>query len=180
MTAASTVQAGSGEILTVNGAISNLSSFNQDFTLSVDSGANATYAGGSAGLTFSQLIVGSDDINTTGLVDISAGLTFTINSLSSYGQIGSVDVAGATINIGGGYTGHYGDTFDLTSGNFASATLGSLPTLSAGLSWDTSDFLTDGVIEVVPEPSFFALLTMGLGFLAIGALAKKRFGASLR
>ncbi len=57
-----------------------------------------------------------------------------------------------------------GDTFDLfdygnpLTGTFASV---SLPTLSGGLSWDTSSLYATGEIAVVPEPATMSLLALG-------------------
>ncbi len=45
-----------------------------------------------------------------------------------------------------------------------------LPTLSAGLFWDVSQFTTSGIIIVVPEPGRAALLLLGL----LGILSRRR------
>lgn len=62
----------------------------------------------------------------------------------------------------------FGNTFDLfdwsgtlTPGGFNVATNLVLPALGAGLTWDTSGFLSDGQIAVVPEPATLSLLGSG-------------------
>jgi hypothetical protein len=42
----------------------------------------------------------------------------------------------------------------------------SLPSLAGGLDWDTSSFLSNGTITVVPEPNVAALLG-GMGALVL-------------
>ncbi len=166
-TLANTVQVlpGNTEQLTVNGVISNNSSFQQDFGLTVNAGANATYTGGSGGLLFSFLNVNTKSISTVNTLTVASGgqLVFDINSLASFGSIGSITTTGVHINIAGTYTGSAGDSFDLTSGNFTGASLDSTPTLGAGLSWNTSQFFSTGQLTVVaaPEPGSASLLILG-------------------
>lgn len=161
------------ETLQVNGGITNNDANAHRFSLPVIAGANATFAGGSAGLTFDSLFVGSHSVATTGSITIDSFLTFSLNSAASYSQIGLVNVSGATININvSGYTANWGDTFDFSpsasSGAFTGAIFNpaSLPALGGGLEWDTSKFLSEGVITVVPEPSSWALAALGVGVLA--------------
>ena len=167
-----------GEQLTVNGAIANNSNIQDQFGLTVNAGANANYAGGSAGLLFDFLNVNTRTITTSGSLLVPSGgtLVFDINSLTSYGSIGAIAASGATINVAGTYTGHAGDVFNLTSGNFNGAVLGQLPTLAPGLTWDKSQFNSAGILAVdataVPEPSSFALF--GLGMIGLFLLARRQ------
>lgn len=84
---------GSGEQLTVNGAITNNSSSLDQFSVIVNAGANAIYTGGSGGLLFSFLNVNTRQILTSGSLTVSSGgqLVFDINSLASVGSIGSIN-----------------------------------------------------------------------------------------
>jgi hypothetical protein len=170
LTASVQVVPNTTEQLSVNGAITDSSSYQDQFAITVNAGANATYTGGSAGLQFSLLNINTQNILTVNSVAVASSgtLVFDINSLSSYGTVGSLAVSGATINVLGSYTGHAGDSFDLTTGNFSGATLGTLPTLSAGLQWNTSNFISQGLLTVqaVPEPSTFALFALGLCLVA--------------
>lgn len=102
-------------------------------------------------------------------VDIAGSLT-----LNNTGGIG--------VALNGGYTGVFGDVFNLMdwtgivtnngfttgdrirTGGEAGVDL-ALPTLAAGLAWDTSLFQSHGVIVVVPEPGRGVLLLLaGLAF----------------
>lgn len=91
---------------------------------------------------------------------ISAGGTFT---------------AGGTLTVVNvGPTLQFGDTFNLFdaasfAGSFASVTL---PSLSGGLEWDTSNLLTDGTIIVVPEPDVALLGATGLLLVLLRRRAK--------
>ncbi|MFZ2280992.1 MAG: autotransporter-associated beta strand repeat-containing protein [Prosthecobacter sp.] len=87
--------------------------------------------------------------------------------------------AGSTIKVelAGGYTPGWGDVFNIvdwatlnlnadgTSGAFTTADL-VLPTLGNGWFFATDQFLSNGIIYVVPEPSRMLLLAAGLLLLA--------------
>jgi len=149
--------------LTVSGAITNNSASTASFSLATTAGATATWTGP---LTFSNIVnIGTNQITLSGPIAFSGTfLNFDITNLSTYGRFlgaGTATVT-STINIGGSYTGVVGNTFDLTTGNFSGATLGTLPTLTPGLSWDTSTFLANGTLTVIPEPSTWLLIGIGL------------------
>lgn len=166
------VAGGIGTELSVNGPITNSSADNQSFFVPVVAVGNGLYAGGSGGLSFSQLSIGTSDITTSGTVDVSTTLVFTINSNTTYGQIGSVDVSGATVNIGAsGYTAAAGDTFTFaTGGDFAAASSINTPTLSGGLSWDIVQDTNGLELMVVPEPGNVGLFLLGLGLLVVAGV----------
>ena len=99
---------------------------------------------------------------------------------SGYDQL---DISGlATLNgtldleLLNGFSPSTGESFTLfngrTTGSFAQI---GLPTLSNGLSWNTSNLYTNGTISVTPEPSTFALLvaTGGIG-LIVAAWRRRR------
>jgi len=163
--------AGAG--LTVNGAITNNTSNSQILNVIVTAGGNATWTGPiqySNNVTF-----GTRQITLVGTHTFSgAELNFTLTNASTYGRLlgAFTSTFAGTINITGAYTGTAGDSFDFTTGNFSGATLNtaSLPTLSSGLAWNTSSFLSTGVLSVtaVPEPSTYAALfgVASLGFVA--------------
>ena len=90
---------------------------------------------------------------------------------SQYDQL----IIGRHLTLGGhldvkliyGLTPRLGDSFTLFDGDFSGRFSDmTLPTLNAGLRWDTSDLYTGGSLEVVPEPTALALLaTAGLARL---------------
>lgn len=80
-----------------------------------------------------------------------------------------------------GYQGQAGDTFDLFDWNGGLVgTFGSveLPSLASGLSWQTGQLYTDGLLTVaaVPEPASWLMLLLGAG----GLLAWRRPGRIAR
>ena len=158
------VSASTVETLQVNGAITNSSASTDTFSLPVTAGASSVWSGP---LIFSNNVnIGTTQITLANAITYSgSNLNFDITNATTYGRFlgaGTATVTGVTINIGGAYAGVASDTFDLTSGNFSGATLGTLPTLGVGLTWNTSNFLTTGVLTVVPEPATWALLAGGL------------------
>lgn len=164
LTAPVEISAFSSDTLTVTGAITNNSAFSASFSLSTTAGGSATWQGP---LAFSNIVnIGTNQITLSGPIAFSgSALNFDITNVSTYGRFlgsGTATVAGVTINLGGSYTGVLGNTFDLTPGNFSGATLGTLPTLSSGLSWQTSSFLTNGTLTVIPEPNTWILIGIGL------------------
>lgn len=77
-----------------------------------------------------------------------------------------------------------GNSFDLFDFNSVTGSFDSilLPSLTAGLNWDTSSLYTTGTIAVsgtaaVPEPSTFAITGLGLGFIAWRRRKRNRPGS---
>ena len=66
--------------------------------------------------------------------------------------------------------------FDVPAGRYAGGTDFDieLPTIGSGYAWDTSAFLSHGILVVVPEPSRMLMLLCGLLFLF---LRRRRGGA---
>ena len=157
------------ETLQINGAITNNSSFTDTFSLPVIAGASAVWSGP---LIFSNNVnIGTTQITLANAITYSgSNLNFDITNAATYGRFlgaGTATVTGVTINIGGAYTGVASDTFDFSSGNFSGATLGTLPVLGGSLTWDSSNFLTTGVLTVVPEPTTWALLAGSLTVVTV-------------
>jgi len=166
----------STDTLQINGAITNSSSFTNSFSLQVIAGATAVWTGP---LAFTNIVnIGVFQITLANAITFSGpSLNFDITNATIHGRFlgaGTATVTGATINIGGAYTGVANDTFDLTSGNFSGATLGTLPTLGGGLTWNSSNFLTNGTLTVVPEPSTWALLAGSLTTVMIFRFRRRR------
>lgn len=164
---------GSGQQLTLTSAsgITNASTLPNEFDVVVNAGADMVFNGGVGGLYFqSALNINTHNVTTSGTVTVDPGqdIIFDIGSASNYGKIGAVIATGTTIQIvGDNYTASPGDTFHFTTGNFNGATLQDLPSLPTGLNWDTSNFVSEGVLTVqgVPEPSTYALLLGGVALL---------------
>jgi len=153
------------ETLKVTAGITNQDNNTHRFSLNVIAGGNATYDAGVGGLTFDRLDINTRTISTSGAITIGTSIVFDLGSTAVFGSIGSVSVSGATIHIAGNYNGNAGDSFDLTTGDFSGANIGQLPAITGGLTWDTSQFFSQGILNVVPEPSVEALC--GLGFALI-------------
>jgi autotransporter-associated beta strand protein len=107
------------------------------------------------------------------------GTTRSSIALTGINYYDAINVTGAltldgTINVSwfNGFSAANGDSFNLLDWSTISATGFnmntdlSLPSLAGGLDWDTSSFLSNGTITVVPEPNVAALLG-GMGALVL-------------
>ena len=103
------------------------------------------------------------------LLDPTSTLIMELDGTTPGSGYDQLDISGlATLNgaldveLLNGFTPSAGQSFDLfngsTTGRFAQI---SLPTLSNGLSWNTSNIYSTGEISVVPEPSTLVLLAAG-------------------
>ncbi|MGO9114565.1 MAG: SUMF1/EgtB/PvdO family nonheme iron enzyme [Thermoguttaceae bacterium] len=108
----------------------------------------------------------------------SAAMDYELDSPGSgYDQleISGLATLNGTLNVNllSGFTPSAGQSFDLitgaTTGSFAEI---NLPSLSGGLSWDTSNLYITGTINVVPESSTLAFL--GVGALGLLGYARRR------
>ncbi len=126
-----------------------------------------------------SLTLGSSSAVTLQLGGVGLGNYDRIAGITNLTLDGTV-----TISLSNGYVVGFGDSFQLFawSGSLDSTgfVLGTdllLPTLTGGLSWDTSSFLTNGTITAVPEPATNALLVCSVG-LVVGM--RRFFGARKR
>jgi len=136
---------------------------------------------------YSNVNIGTNTVTIAGnsaffdAAETGAALSFTINSASEYGRFlvdGVTTTATMRINILGSYAGAKDDVFYLTNSDFSGAALGDLPTLSLGLSWDTSLFEANGVLSVVPEEKTWALVALSLTAMVV--FRRRRDGQARR
>jgi hypothetical protein len=163
--------AGLSDALQVNGGITNNDSSTHIVDIVLTAGASATWTGPMSYTR--QVDIGAFTVTLAGVNSFSNAINFNISNSVTYGRFidsGTTAFSG-TINIGGSYVGGAGDLFDFTTGNFSGASLGALPVLSNGLVWNTSNFITQGILTVsaVPEPATYAALfgVAALGFCAV-------------
>lgn len=164
--------------LTLNGQLAGSSPVVPVTRLTLQLGGSTTtlaalgYVTGSTETFLDALSAGTAAFNGTG-GDLSGHDYLNVGGTLTLNQYGRVAVTTA-----GSYSPVFGDVFNLldwttlSSGTFAvgdryqtGAELNNdldLPSLSAGLVWDTSRFLSQGVIVVVPEPSRMLLAFLGL------------------
>lgn len=127
--------------------------------------------------------------NSPGQITFLSGLTLNSGSLlaiefagTAPGSYDQLDVqglftAGGTLQltIDTGFTPTLGDSFTIFNGTTPGLDAGSFDFVTTnypGLTWDTSALASTGIItvaSVVPEPSTWVLLLLGLSGLALGA-----------
>ena len=108
-----------------------------------------------------------DAINVTTLLTLGASTAFTFETLNSY-----------TYTMGDVY-----DLFDFAFIDVSAfdnavllAALPDLDTANSNLTWDVNSFNTDGIVNVIPEPSTFSLMLGGLTGLIALRIMRKRNG----
>jgi len=108
-----------------------------------------------------------DAINVTTLLTLGASTAFTFETLNSY-----------TYAMGDVY-----DLFDFASIDVSAfdnavllAALPDLDTVNSNLTWDVNSFTTDGIVNVIPEPSTWSLMFGGLTGLIALKLMRRRNG----
>ncbi len=172
------------ETLTITSGMSNVSTHGviPTFNLPVLIGGDSSIGGSFGGFIFqAQPNMQTFGVTlTSSIIQFNGGITFEIgNSVLDYGRLlgtapqavlGSVDIV-----LAGGYVATAGDSFDFHNGGFGSATLGLLPDIGPSLEWDSSTFLSDGVLTVVlvPEPTTSGLLLLS-GILAFVSARRRK------
>lgn len=114
-------------------------------------------------------------LNFASSLTLAGTALFEINKTGSLLTADLANVTAGSLTLGGnltvtatGNTLAFGDSFDLFNsteafqGSFATV---NLPSLSAGLSWDTSNLGVNGTLAVVPEPGTAFSLFAGIGML---------------
>ena len=109
-----------------------------------------------------------DAINVTTLLTLGANTGFTFETLNSY-----------TYAMGDVY-----DLFDFASIDVSAfdnsvllAALPDLDTANSNLEWNVTNFTTDGIVNVIPEPSTLSLMFGGLtGLIALRIMRRRRNG----
>lgn len=169
------IAAAGPEVLNLYGNFTNSSASAIDVLLDTTFLANSVLDGpisfsGTANVDLRVLTI-------TEAISFSSNVNLQLNSVSSYGRMNltsgsSINLTNATISftLASTYAGNSGDVFqivDKSAGSWSGvsgATLatGTLPTLTGGLTWNTSNFTTDGSISVVPEPTTWGLLACAL------------------
>lgn len=166
------------ETLTVTGNVQNFGLTTHKFAIPFNAGGSSTWDGP---LEFANVVnITTRSIDVSGnLLFSGSSLNFDINNSLTFGRLtgsGTINVTGVTINVfGPSYTGVIGDTFDLTTSSFTGATIGQLPTLTGGLVWNTSNFLSSGLLTVsaIPEPAAAGIL-IGLGVVGLSVTRRRR------
>ncbi|MDI1247310.1 MAG: PEP-CTERM sorting domain-containing protein [Lacunisphaera sp.] len=195
MTNSGTLAVGSGSSFSTSSTFANSGNLNVTGAFSAGGGlTNTGTLGGSGTFTGSLISAGTlSPGNSPGLLTVTGNLTLQGTS-QLYMELGglvegvsydSIDVSGImalngalNVVLVNGFVPATGATFNLFDASSFTGTFGSmsLPTLTNGLSWNSSALYTSGIIIVsgaaIPEPSTYAALA-GLGALGL-ALWRRR------
>lgn len=159
---------GSAAILDISGITGSSFIIGNTQTLNGDGSVNA------AGKTLrvdGQFNPGSSpgDFDVTGNFTLGATAVsnFEIDGVTA-GLYDSVQATGAltfggTLNLATGYAVQLGDSVDLFDWGSTSGTFSSIAgtDLGGGLSWDTSNLYTTGIITAIPEPTAWSMMAVG-------------------
>ena len=193
-----TLIVGAGSSFTTTSTFANSGTLTLAGTFSSSALTNTGTLGGVGTITGSLISAGIlAPGSSPGLLSVTGNLTLqsTSDLLMELGGLtegvtyDAIDVGG-TLTFGGdlvvslinAFTPASGATFNLfdaatLTGSFATV---SLPTLTAGLTWDTSGLYSAGILSVtgtaIPEPSTYAVLA---GLAALGLAAWRRRGRSI-
>ena len=128
-------------------------------------------------------------VGVIGTLTDTANLTLSASSIALFqldrlaGQNADLLSVGGTLSLGGtwnvsniGTALIAGDLFDLFNATTVVGAVGTLnlPSLDAGLGWDTSLFATTGVITVISAPEPSSLAIVGLSGLAAFAMKRRK------
>jgi hypothetical protein len=177
LTGSSIITAVGDSLLQVNGSIVNASSSAAEFDISLSAGATSTWTGLIKYLNVVNF--GSNAVTLSGSHTFAGNnLNFNIANPSSYGRLlgsftSTAEFIGTITIDASAYVSSAvaGDTFDFTTGNFASVSVVNITPLTGDLVWNTANFVIDGTLSVsaIPEPSTYATLigVTALGFCAV-------------
>lgn len=169
---------GTGTVSIGGTTAGNRSTLSGNFTIS-----GATSIGGvlSPGNSVGTANFGSTlSLTSNALVTMEIGSSVSADKINVAGLL-ALGGVGTTFNVLtiGGYQAVLGDTYDLVDWGSLSGTA-TINVSSAILAdpvntmWDTSNFLTNGTITVVPEPSTFGLMFCGAGLMLAAARRFRR------
>jgi len=121
------------------------------------------------------LTVENITFSSTGVLQIELGGTARgtqYDVLAASGTVALQEGSSLSVTLIDGFVPQGNDEFDILdfaglSGEFSTV---SLPSLSGGLTWDTSGLYTTGTITVAPEPATLALVALGVA----GTLLRRR------
>jgi autotransporter-associated beta strand protein len=130
--------------------------------------------------------IGTANFGNSLTLTSTAVTNFELSSASAFDSlnVGQLLTLAGTVNVTtiNGFVAQVGMSFDLINWGTLNATSFDPATqlnlsgamIEPGASWDTSRFLQDGTIAVIPEPSTYALLVTGFAMLAGAARRKLR------